>query len=414
MNAAFFTTNRHKLMTGVEEGSVCVCFSGNAPRKSANEMYEYKVPMHFYYLTGLEESEMVLLLAKRGGTYEEVLFIPSYDELKAKWDGATVTKEKATAISGIENVMYVEQFDEYLNQRMATGQIQSLYMDLMKIGAKEPLTYSHQMAEKYKKVYPYAQLKNIHTTLLNNRNKKQPEEIAAMQKALAITKEGIEFLMKYAASGLYEYQLEAYFDFIAKTNGVTDYGFKTIAAAGENATILHYQKNNTCIPEDVLILFDLGIKYNHYGVDISRTFPVNGKFSERQKLFYEIVLKAQQAVIDAIKPGLPFARLNEIVREIYLEELGKLGMVANDVDVSKYYFHGVSHYLSSDAMVLNTPDTVLEEGMVLTVEPGLYIKEEKIGIRIEDDVLVTSEGAEVLSKDILKTVEEIEAFMARR
>lgn len=414
MDNIFFTNNRLKLAETMEEGSALILFAGTAPRKSANEMYPFIPNMHFYYLTGLEEDEIILMLTKINGKYEEILFIKPYDELKAKWDGAAVSKEKAKALSGIQKIMYVNTFKDTLNNLIGANTVHTLYFDLMKIGVGETLPYTHQMVESYRTSYPYIQIKNINPILLKQRNIKQKEEIMCMKKALAITKEGICFLMKYARDGIYEYQLEAYFDFIAKTNGITDYGFKTIAAAGENATILHYQKNNTIIPKDCLILFDLGIKYKHYGVDISRTFPVSGKFTDKQKLFYNMVLKAQQAVIDSIKPGLRFGKLNEIVREVYLKELGKLGMVANDEDISKYYFHGVSHFLSSDAMAINSPDTLLEEGMVLTVEPGLYIEEEKIGIRIEDDILVTTTGCEVLSKDIIKSVEDIEAFMANR
>lgn len=411
MKTQFFENNRRKLMEQMQEGSVVLLFSGSAPRKSANEMYPYIPNSHFYYLTGIEEAECAFMIKKVNGQVEEQLFIPSYDELKAKWDGATVTKEMAQTISGVEHVRFMDGFKSSVQNILSQPQVERIGFDLIKQGVDEPLTYSHQMCHYYKNTHPHLHIENINHRLLTLRNIKQDEEVACMRQALDITNEGIKFLMKYANHGIYEYQLEAYFDFIVKTNGVVDYGFKSIAAAGKNATILHYQKNNCMIPEGSLILFDLGIKYKHYGVDISRTFPVNGKFTERQKLFYNIVLKAQTKVIDAIKPGIKFSRLNEMVRETYLEELGKLGMVSSDEELSKYYFHGVSHFLSSDAQVLVTPDYVLEAGMTLTVEPGLYIEEEAIGIRIEDDILVTEGGCEVLSKDIIKSVEEIENFM---
>ena len=150
------------------------------------------------------------------------------------------------------------------------------------------------------------------------------------------------------------------------------------------------------------MLFDLGAQYDYYNADITRTIPADGKFTERQKTFYNIVLKANEEVIKAIKPGVPFTRLNEIVREIYLEELKGLGLVEAMEDVSKYYYHGVSHFLGLDTHDVGDRGMILEPGMVLTVEPGLYIEDEEIGIRIEDDVLVTQDGCEVLSKDIIK------------
>lgn len=190
--------------------------------------------------------------------------------------------------------------------------------------------------------------------------------------------------------------------------------FQTIAAAGERGTILHYTKNNGKTKDGDLLLVDCGAQVDWYNGDISRTFPVNGKFTERQKLVYNIVLEGQQKVIDAIRPGQPFSRLNEILKEHYLEALKEIGLVKTMADVAKYYYHGVSHYLGAETHDIGRyTERVLQPGMVLTVEPGLYIEEWGIGIRIEDDALVTEDGCEIMTKDMIKTVEEIEAFMAK-
>ena len=180
----------------------------------------------------------------------------------------------------------------------------------------------------------------------------------------------------------------------------------------KNAAVLHYVENNQMIKDGDLLLLDLGAQWNYYSADISRTFPINGKFSERQKELYQIVRLAMDRVFEAIKPGVPFKRLNEIVRETYAEELKRIGLIEDPAEVQKYYFHGVTHYLGLDTHDVGSRDQDLAPGMVLTVEPGLYIPEEGIGIRIEDDVLVTETGMENLSHDIPKDIEDIEGVLA--
>ena len=183
---------------------------------------------------------------------------------------------------------------------------------------------------------------------------------------------------------------------------------------GKRGTILHYVENNQAVADGELILIDAGAQWQWYNGDISRTFPVNGKFTERQKLVYNIVLEGQRRVIDAIRPGVQFSSLNELLKEYYFTALKEIGLVETREDVAKYYYHGVSHYLGAETHDIGRyGDRVLEPGMVLTVEPGLYIEEWEIGIRIEDDVLVTAEGNEVMTAAMLKTVDEIEAFMAK-
>ena len=242
---------------------------------------------------------------------------------------------------------------------------------------------------------------------------KEDCEIEKIEKAIDITKKGIYAMMSNSKSGMMEYEIEAYFDFELKRNGVKDYAFKSIAASGKNGTVLHYSDNNCKTNDNDLILFDVGAQWGYYNGDITRTFPVNGKFTPRQKEIYNIVLEGQRKVIKAIKPGLEFKRLNEILKEHYALELKKIGLISCDDEVSKYYYHSVSHMLGLETHdVGRHNEGLLQEGMVFTVEPGLYIAEEEIGIRIEDNIVVTSDGCRILSKDIIRTVDEIESFMA--
>ena len=219
--------------------------------------------------------------------------------------------------------------------------------------------------------------------------------------------------MKNSKEGIKEYELEAYFDFVCKKNGVKDLAFKTIAAAGKNATVLHYVNNDSQLKHGDLILFDLGAQYKYYNADISRTFPVSGKFTERQKEVYNAVLRVNERVIKEMKPGISFLELNKKAKEWIAEECISLGIIKNKEEVSRYYYHSIGHSLGMDThdIELENRNVIFQPGMIYTVEPGIYIEEEGIGIRIEDDVLITEEGNEVLTKKMIKTVDEIEEFM---
>lgn len=411
MEKNFFIRNRKNVLENMETGSMNLMFSGKAPKKSADEAYTFTPNRHFYYLTGVAEEDIALLMIKGCGKEETTLFIKQPDPIMAKWVGETISKEVAKEVSGIDKICYLNELESTLNHYFNDERLNYLYMDLERDSFNDALTKEQSFANTCKERYPHIQVKNIYPIISRLRTIKSPEEIEILKRAIEITDEGIKALMRNARSGIYEYQLEAHFDFVLKSHGVKDYAFKTIAASGKNGTVLHYSSNDSIIEENSLILFDLGAQYEYYNADITRTFPVNGKFTDRQKLFYNIVLKAHDAVIEAIKPGLTLKDLNDLTRKIYLEELGKLGMAKTDEDVLKYYYHSVSHFLGLDTHDVGARTLPLEAGMVLTVEPGLYIAEAGIGIRIEDDVMVTETGCEVLSKDIIRTVDEIEAFM---
>ena len=221
--------------------------------------------------------------------------------------------------------------------------------------------------------------------------------------------------MTEARVGMQEYELEAYFDFNCKVKGATGLAFTTIAAAGKNATTLHYVDNNSELKENDLILFDLGAEFYCYNADISRTFPVNGKFTERQKDVNNSVLKVIEEIIKLIKPGMKYNEVNEKATDLKAEECIKLGLIDDKKDVRKYYYHIIGHSLGMDTHDIETPhrDITFEPGVIFTVEPGIYIEEEGIGIRIEDDILVTENGVINLSSDIIKSVDDIEEFMKR-
>ncbi|MFC7394690.1 aminopeptidase P family protein [Scopulibacillus cellulosilyticus] len=411
MEASFFKNNREKLLKKVKDRSITVLFAGTAPHKSADEDYAFAPNRNFYYITGIDEPKVIFAALKFNDKVEEHLFIEKADPVLAKWIGESISKEQAQSASGIEKINDLDSFDSFIQQQLLQHPYEHLYLDLER-RSDDSVTPAHIFAQKGEKLYPYLKCHDLYHDICEQRLIKSKEEIDNIREAGRITSEGIKHLMSHAQPGMKEYQLEAYFNFVLKTQGVKDFAFKTIIASGKNGTVLHYSKNNSTVNDGDLVLLDLGASYNYYSGDISYTFPINGKFSERQKLFYNIVLKALRETTELVKPGRKFAELNEYTKKVLAEECQKAGLIERPEEISKYYYHGVSHSLGLDTHdVGNYRDRELEPGMVITMEPGLYIEEESIGIRIEDDVLVTEDGYEVLTNDLPRSVEEIEAFM---
>lgn len=413
MDKKFFIKNRKELAKVLDDNSILLLFAGTAPYKSADEQYQFAPNRNFYYLTGIDREKIILLISKIDGDISEKIFVERPDPVMARWIGARMTAEEAKEVSGVENIDYLDKFEETIGSILERNRIEKLYLDLERQEIGAAITEPQYFAKMINERYPYIEIKNVYYDIAKLRVIKSDEELQLMKKAIEITKEGIENMIDNIKPEMMEYEIEAYFDFTLKKNGIYEKAFKTIAASGKNATILHYVENNCNAEDGDLILFDLGAQYKYYNADISRTFPVNGKFTERQKQVYNIVLKAEEAVEEAARPGLPYKELDEIAKKVLAEGCKELGLIEDDKELVKYYFHSVSHYLGLDAHDIGIYNTVLKPGMVITNEPGLYIEEEGIGIRIEDDLLITEDGCENLSKDILKTVEEIEDYMNR-
>lgn len=415
MEKMVYSEHRSALMNKIDNNSIVILFAGNAPKKTGDEVYQFTPDRNFYYLTGISEENHIVVLSKFNNEISEKLFLKEIDLAKEMWNGKTLRDFEAKEISGIEDTVYMNEFYGYLNRLIKGAEEINLYLDLDRQNYFEEDSNGNKFAEVFKGKYPQVIIKNVSSNITPLRMIKSKSEIAEMQRAVDITIDGVESLMKNSKAGMKEYELEAYFDFVCKTNGAKDFAFRTIAAAGKNATTLHYVENNSDIKNDDLILFDLGAQWNFYNADITRTFPVGGKFTDRQKQVYEAVLRVNKAVIEKIKPGVVYKELNAWATDLIAEECIKLGIIKEKKDVSKYYWHSIGHNLGLDTHDVEPQgrNFVFEEGMVFTVEPGIYISEESIGIRIEDDVLVTADGCEVLTKGMMKEVSEIEAFMKR-
>ncbi|MFD0696597.1 aminopeptidase P family protein [Paenibacillus sp. GCM10027628] len=414
MEQTFFVNNRQKLIQGLADDSIAVLFAGEAPHKSADANYPFKPNRHYYYLTGLTKPGSILVITKRGTQVEETLFIEKVEPVLEKWTGKMMTADEAKGITGIEKVQDRDAFERFFQTAVTNYDCKTVYFDLERRGFHDLPGREELFARKIREQYPALVVQNLYRLIAHMRLFKSQDEIVKMKRAIEITKEGIERMVSHMRPGVNEAELEAHFTYNLRTSGAKHYAFEPIVAGGARATVLHYEENDHDVQEGELVLVDIGAEYDQYNADITRTFPVGGTFSERQKAIYNLVLKAELEVIKAIKPGVPFTKLNEITKQVLAEGCKELGVIENDEELSNVYYHGVSHSLGLDTHdVGDYRGLDLQPGMVLTVEPGLYISEEGIGVRIEDDVLVTADGCEVLSKDILKTVDEIEAFMAK-
>ena len=278
------------------------------------------------------------------------------------------------------------------------------------------LNQNWPLADLFNKIrerHPAVTVRNIAGLTGAARMVKDEEEVELIRKAIAVTTQGIKAMMKSARENVWENEMEACFDFVLKCRQC-GHAFHTICASGKNATVLHYGENNQQSKPGDLLLCDLGASWKYYKADITRTFPINGKFSERQREIYDLVLKANQLVKEAAKPGMTTRDLNNIVVEFYEKELPNIGLCQDGKTVRDYYWHGVSHHLGLETHDVSAPDGILKPGCVITNEPGLYLEDEGIGIRIEDDLLITEDGCICLSEAIMKDPDEIERFMAKK
>lgn len=405
---------RQKIISKMQAGSIAVVLSGNPLSRTADQFHDFVVWRNFFYLTNLDRSNFALVLVKSSSGTRELLFIDEVSELEEKWSGHRMKKPEASALSGISeaNIYGMADLKKQLGRFMMNEGIVGGYFDLERHSYHHLDTEQVVFAKEFQSQYPFVKLQNLYPMISKMRQIKSDEEIANIRTAIDKTRAGIHAMMKVSKPGMFEYEIEAHYDFTAKLGGVQEKAFHTIAASGVNATVLHYDTNNTQTKDGDLILFDLGCAWHHYSADISRTFPVNGKFTARQKEIYQAVLDVEKTVITHVMPGVKMSELNKLARDLLADKCRQLGLIGeNDKDVLKYYYHTIGHALGLDTHDVGGRDFTLEPGMIITIEPGLYIEAEQIGIRIEDDILVTKDGYENLSIDIIKEIEEIEQFM---
>ncbi|MGN1344372.1 MAG: aminopeptidase P family protein [Traorella sp.] len=411
-----YQKRREKLAELLPENALLFVLSGKSVYSVGDEQYPFSVNRSFYYLTGLDREKMMYILVKINGKAKDLLVIERYDEMMAKWVGGKVLPQEATQISGIQAIIMDDEKWSHLHSIMSYQFDHEVslpvYVDLSKQEVDQ-VTPAYEFIHEFSSKYPQVQVKDASSLLTKLRLIKDNREIEKLQKAIQVTNDAILNMMSHSKANMYENELEAHFDFVLKCNQCK-HSFPSIVGSGKNGTILHYGDNNQVMKDNTLVLCDLGASYQYYNADITRTFPVNGKFTERQKQIYNIVLEANEYIISQVRPNQTLRGLNQLLLAFYEEKLSEIGLLENGKRVSDYYWHGVSHMLGLETHDVSLSNYPLEVGNVFTVEPGLYLEDEEIGVRIEDNVLVTEDGCINLSKDIIKHVEDIENFMSQK
>ena len=411
--AGVYAARRKAVLDVMGANSLMVLYSGESVPASMDEGYPFEANHHFFYLTGLRRENMALVMSTSSAEPKTILLIEEPVPAMERWTGRRVTKEEAQEISGIADVRYIDSLPGVISRFMTREWVESAWFDCYRDAMGDVDSYNMQKAKAFAKAYPTVTLRNAHPVIAKLRMRKDESELACMQEAIDQTGRALHHVLTRLAPGQMEYQAQAEFEYAIRYGGAEGTAFATIAGSGLNGCMLHYGTNHCRMEDGSLLLMDLGAKVRGYCADITRTYPVNGRYTPRQKEIYDIVLAANRAVAKAARPGMTLAQLNDICKQTLAEGLIRIGKMESAEDIGRYYMHGVSHHLGIDTHDATGPDVLeLAPGMVITDEPGLYIDEEAIGIRIEDDLLITEDGCTVLSEAIPRTTEEIEAIMA--
>lgn len=407
-----YEARRQAMFSQMEDNSLLILYSGEAPHRSADAYYLFEENKNFFYLTGLRRENMILLMKKAGGSCTSTLFIEQADPSAERWTGKMVTVPEAKEISGIQDVRFLDRFEPLLQYMLNGNDFKACYFDCHRNRLSDLPDYNLVKAQQFQKDFPGITVRNLWRMAAVLRMQKDSDEIAKMSQAIEVTRQGLEAVMSTLTPGMKEYQAQANYEHVLYYQGTEGPSFPTIAGSGKNGCMLHYETNRDTCADGSLLLLDLGCRVDGYCSDITRTYPVNGKFTDRQRAVYEVVLRANKEVAAQAKPGMTTRELNEVCKKVLAQGCMELGLITDEQGLDQYYMHGVSHHLGIDVHDVTADGVKLMPGSVISDEPGLYIDEWEIGIRIEDDLLITEDGCKVLSASIIKEPEEIEAFMA--
>ena len=418
-----FIKNRQKFTAQMIPGSLAVFNSNDIYPASADSTLPFAQHSDILYLSGADQEESILLLFPDAlnPAHREILFVRETNEHIAVWEGAKYTKEKATAISGIQTIMWLSDFDKVFFDLMTEAHTIYFNTNEHYRQAVETQTREDRFIAKCKAQFPAHQWQKSQPILQEIRGVKEAEEIAQMQAACNITGKGIRRLLGFIKPGVWEYEIEAELLHEFVRNRYKGFAYTPIIASGANANVLHYIENNQQCQAGDLILMDVAAEYANYRSDLTRTFPVSGRFTERQAAVYNAVLRVKNAATKMLVPGTLWAEYHREVGEIMTAELLALGLLdpadvknqdPNKPAYKKYFMHGTSHHIGLDTHDYGALKTPMKAGMVFTVEPGIYIPEEGIGIRLEDNVVIQEKGDPInLMAHIPITIAEIEALM---
>jgi Xaa-Pro aminopeptidase len=417
-----FIDNRQRFIDGLVPLSIAVFNSNDVMPTSADGTMPFKQATDIFHLSGIDQEESLLVLFpnSRNPKHREILFIKETNDHIAVWEGAKYTKEQATVTSGVETVYWLDKFDVIFNQLMTEASHVYLNSNEHNRAKIEVETRDARFTKWCMAKYPLHKFRRSAPIMHTIRAVKSQVEIDLIQKACDITDAGFRRVLKFIKPGVMEYEIEAELAHEFLSNRSTGFAYTPIVGSGPNACVLHYIENNAKCKKGDVILMDVGAEYANYDADMTRSVPVSGRYSDRQKEVYSAVLRVMTKSIDMLRPGTMLKEYHEEVGKLMESELLGLRLIdTNDIKnqdpdwpaYKKFFMHGTSHHLGLDTHDLGWYDRPIEEGMVFTCEPGIYIPKEGLGIRIEDDVVVTKGAPFNLMRNIPKEIEEIEEIM---
>ena len=424
LDPQIFIQNRKRFVSKMQKNSIAIFVSNDEFPSNGDALHDFKQNTELYWLSGIEqEGSMVILFPDNPDPkFREVLVLVRPQELKEIWDGKRLRANEATTISGIKTIVWVDILDGMLQQWVHLAD--AIYLDSNENDRKNNLlrTNEYRFIDEMKARYPLHTFCRAATIMKELRAVKTKEEVQVIQKAIDITEVAFRRLLQFIQPGVKEYEIEAeiYHSFLSQR--ATGVAYHSIIASGDNARTLHYTSNNNICKDGELILMDFGAEYGGYCADLTRTVPVNGKFTKRQKEVYNACLHLHDYAKSILKPGISILNYTDKVGEEATKQFLKIGLLSKsdikneDADnraYRKYLYHGISHHLGIDVHDLGTRTAPITAGMVFTVEPGIYIKEEKMGVRIENNFWITKTGNQDLMKNIPIKAEEIEALMRK-
>ena len=410
---------REELLSMLGDDAVVIVSTNREQKRNSDVTYPFRPDSNFWYLTGFTEPDAVAVFSKES----YVIFLRPKDETKEIWNGIRLGIDLAPETLLVDLAYDIDTFFDNIDSFTEKGT--ALYFDAPGSSGWKDHSSTNIYNDRIYSLFE-SRLKPLNPFISEMRLIKDKEEVKNMQDAADLASEAHISAMRAASPGLYEHNIASVYD-SQFTNGNSEHSYPPIVASGENACILHYNENNQELKDGDLLLIDAGCEINGYASDITRTFPVNGKFSEAQREIYGIVLSAQKSAIHTIKPGVSCNKPHETACQIITDGLIKLGIMKSPEDLTKFYMHNTGHWLGLDvhdvgSKLVNEEFREFKSGMVTTVEPGIYIRRDDkidprywgIGVRIEDDVLVTASGNHVLSKKAVKDIDEIEQLMSRQ
>lgn len=422
INPKIFIENRKRFVARMEKNSIAIFNSNDEIPTNGDALYPFKQNSDLYWLTGIRQEDTMLILFPDNPDkkYREVLVLVRPNELKEKWDGKRHRAHEATELSGIQTIIWLDVLDGLLQPMIHLAD--NIYLNTNENDRKANLlaVRDYRYAQEMKSRYPLHQYKRSARIMRDLRAIKSAQEVQVIQQAVDITEKTFRRLLKFIKPGVWEHEIEAeiYHEFMMNRSAGPAYG--SIIASGNRARTLHYVANNQECKSGELVLMDFGAEYGGYCADLTRTVPVNGKFNKRQKEVYYACLHLHDYAKSLLKPGITILKYHDMVGDEATKTFLKIGLISKQ-DVKnespdnrayrKYLYHGISHHLGIDVHDLGTKTEPIKAGMVFTVEPGIYIEEEQMGVRIENNIWITANGNKDLFKNIPIKAEEIERLM---